>query len=83
MTRQIWGWASTGEPSLNLDQILKTVPALRLAGPIPENLALQLVSSLPSAQLAKPSHTESGSRQMSWSQGNSSWAQLPGGGHLD
>lgn len=51
-----------------------------LVGPIPENWALQLVSSLPSAQLAKPSHTESGSRQMSWSQENSSWAQLPGGG---
>lgn len=53
------------------------------AWPVPENLALQLVSSLPSAQLAKPSHTESGSRQMSWSQRNSSWAQLPGCGHQE
>lgn len=69
-----------GGSSLHLDQ---TVPARRLIGPVPENLALQLVSSLPSAQLAKPSHTESRSKQTNWSQGNSSWAQLPGGRHLD
>lgn len=50
----------------------KTVHALCLAGPIPKSLVLQLASSLPSAQLAKPSHIESGSRQTSWSQGNSS-----------
>ena len=73
------GQARVGS-SLHLDQ---TVPAPRLIGPVPENLALQLISSLPSAQLAKPSHTESRSKQTNWSQGNSSWAQLPGGRHLD
>ena len=80
MTRQVWIWARPGGSSLHLDQ---TVPAPRLIGPVPENLALQLVSSLPSAQLAKPSHTESRSKQTNWSQGNSSWAQRPGGRHLD
>lgn len=68
-----WGlgqsWGAQAEPGIGC---LETEPALCLAGPVPKNLALQLVSSLPSAQLAIPSHTESGSRQTSWSQGNSS-----------
>jgi hypothetical protein len=73
------GWLTAREPRLNQGQHLRQ----RTLGPIPESLALQLLSSLPSAQLAKPSHTESGSRQRSWSQRNSLWAQPPGDGHLE
>lgn len=72
-------WVRAGEPSLG--QKPEDVPALSLAGPVPKVLALQLASSLPSAQLVIPSHTKSCVRQRSRSQRNSLWAQLPGEGH--
>lgn len=81
MIRQVWGGAGAGEPRLEGGQSAEASSRPGLVGPIPADSALQLLSSLPSTQLVKPSHTESGSRQASWSQGNSSRAQLPGGRH--